>query len=152
MTFVQARRASTLMIAIVALTSSLITTSATAADTTACVTNFIAKGNMFTGKKFDTWQEFPTVATADAFKRVYAAVVKEGWTIVAADKELGAISASQEVSFSEGGKSVPMNILVEAAPAGGSKVSMTFALTGGVMGGTKTVQEGFCKFMAAIDI
>jgi len=44
-----------------------------------------------------------------------------------------------------------MNILVEAAPAGGSKVSMTFTLTGGVIGGAKTVQEGFCKFMAAVD-
>lgn len=152
MTFVHARRASTLVIAVVALTSSLITTSATAGDTTACATNFTAKGNFLKGKKFDTWQEFPAVSTTDAFKRVYAAVLKEGWTIGVADKDLGAISASQEVSFSEGGKAVPMNILVEEVPGGGSKVSMTFSLTGGVMGGTKTVQEGFCKFMAAVDV
>jgi len=104
MTIIQARRAATLLIAIGALTGSLITTPATAADTTACATNFTEKGNFFSGKKFDTWQEFPAVATADAFKRVYAAVLKEGWTIGVADKELGAISASQEVSFSEGGR------------------------------------------------
>lgn len=116
-----------------------------------CKTNFTAKGNFFSGKKFDTWQQFPAVAPPEAFKRLLAVVVKEGWKIAAADKDLGTISATQEVSFSDGGKQVPMNILVESLAPSGSKVSITFSLTGGLMGGTGTVQKGFCKLMAGVE-
>jgi hypothetical protein len=112
------------------------------------VKHFTESGSFFTGKKYGTWQEFPDVATTNAFKRAYAYVAKNGYKILSSDREMGVISATQDVVHSQ--KTVPLNILVEDSGHGGSKVTLTFSIGGGLSTSKKGVQETFSKIMAEV--
>jgi hypothetical protein len=109
--------------------------------------HFTESGNFFTGKKFTTWQEFPDVSTGNAFKRAYAFIGKNGYTIVSSDKDMGVISATQGVT-SRAAKTVPLSILVEALGNGGSKVTITFSLSGGLV--SSGVRGEFARIMDAV--
>jgi hypothetical protein len=109
--------------------------------------HFTESGNFFTGKKMTTWQEFPDVTTTNAFKRAYAWIAKNGYSIVSSDKEMGVISATQNVT-SKAAKTVPISILVENSGHDGSKVTITISLSGGLV--TSGVRGTFAKFMEAI--
>jgi len=115
----------------------------------ACEANFVEDGGFFSGKTFKTWGEFPQVGTAKAYKKVYLFTVKNGYKIVQADKEMGIISASQDVSYGEG-KTAPLNIVVEESGKAGSKVSMTFSTSGGVVAPSDAVKDYFCQTLAEV--
>ena len=112
------------------------------------VKHFTESGSFFTGKKYSTWQEFSDVATTNAFKRAYAYVAKNGYKILSSDREMGVISATQDVVHSQ--KTVPLNILVEDSGHGGSKVTLTFSIGGGLSTSKKGVQETFSKIIAEV--
>lgn len=124
-------------------------TSAVAADERPCIANFTTKGSFMSGKQYQTWQDLPAVNKGDAYTRIYAAIVKDGWKIAQTDKEVGVISAANEVSFGSG-KSAPLNILIEAA-GNGVKVSATFSTSGAVAAKTKSVQESLCGYLKAAE-
>src|ERR1035441_1455240 len=63
--------------------------------------HFTETGSFFTGKKLTTWQDFPDVTTAIAFKRAYAYIAKSEYSIVSSDKDMGVISAVRTVTRSE---------------------------------------------------
>ncbi len=109
--------------------------------------HFTESGSFFTGKKFSTWQEFPDVSTTNAFKRAYAYIAQNGYTIVSSDKEMGIISATHNV-ISREAKTVPLTILVENSGHDGSKVTITKSLTGGVV--DSGVRGFFAKVMAEV--
>src|ERR1039458_2011747 len=109
--------------------------------------HFTESGSFFTGKKYSTWQEFPDVSTANAFKRAYAFIAKNGYTIISSDKDTGVISATQNV-ISQAAKTVPFSILVEDLGHGGSKVTITFSLSGGMV--SSGVRGFFAKVMDAV--
>ncbi len=71
----------------------------------------------------------------------------DGFKIITADKEMGAISAQQNVVDSD--KTVPLNVMVEEEGKG-SKVSLTFATSGGLAVGKEGVQTGMCDVLEAI--
>jgi hypothetical protein len=85
------------------------------------------------------------VKAETAFKRAYASLVKKGYQITHADKDVGMISAAQQVSFSQGGKTAPLNILIEAATRAGSKITYSFSTAGGLSASEDTVRDEFCK-------
>lgn len=110
-----------------------------------CDANFTNEGSFFKGHSMQTNATFKGTQQ-DVFKAVYAQVVKEGWTVTQADKELGSISANQNVSYGNG-KTAPLNVMVEAAGAG-SKVSMVFKTSGGVTAPEDAVRKGFCTLLS----
>ena len=109
--------------------------------------HFTETGSFFTGKKLTTWQDFPDVTTAIAFKRAYAYIAKSEYSIVSSDKDMGVISAVRTVT-SRAAKTVPLNILVENLGTNGSKVTITLSLSGGVVAGG--VRGIFAKVMADV--
>jgi hypothetical protein len=124
-------------------------TAAHGAENEVCIANLTSKGNFLAGRQHSTWQEFPAISNAEAFKRVTAAVVKEGWKIAMANQDLGIISAATEVSFG-GGKAAPLNVIVETKEAG-SKVTITFATSGGVTASKQAIQKSLCGMLTAVE-
>jgi hypothetical protein len=77
----------------------LLSTGAMAADQ--CEENFKVEGNMLTGKTYRTSAVMAGVQQDAAFARALAYTVANGFTVTAADKASGVISAAQTVSFKD---------------------------------------------------
>jgi hypothetical protein len=114
-----------------------------------CESNFTVEGSFFSGKIFSTWSIESDVDEKDAFKKIYLHISKEGWKIENADREIGIISAVQDVSYGKG-KSVPLNIVVEDSDSKNVKVSISYTLSGGVSSPKKAVLEAFCKIISTV--
>lgn len=115
----------------------------------ACSDNFTVEGNFVTGKTFKTSVAFPAVRPQEAYARAYAFTAENGFTITNGDKDLGVITAAQSASFSKG-KTAPLNIVIRSEPSGGARVSMVYALSGGLISPEDAVRKHFCLTMAAI--
>lgn len=113
----------------------------------ACIDNYTKEGSFFSGRTFKSWAEYPTVAPDKAFKSVYQEVVSQGFKINSSDKEMGIISAQQNVTGSA--KTVPLNVLVKDAGKG-SRVELTFVTEGGLSVGEAGLQKGFCDLLGAV--
>jgi hypothetical protein len=111
-----------------------------------CDANFTNEGSFFKGRTLQTHADFRN-PQADVYKAVYAQVVKNGWTITTSDKEMGSITATQSVNYSEG-KTVPLNIMVEKLDDSGSKVSITFKMGAGLSASADDIKKGFCTLMS----
>jgi len=114
-----------------------------AAQAAECEDNFRTDGNFFSGRRYTTSQTFEAAPEA-VFRRAYAALTQEGWVIRSSDRDMLAISAATEVSFGDG-KSAPLNVLVEPT-ATGSRVSMTFTISGGLV--ASNPRGNMCELMA----
>ena len=112
-----------------------------------CATNFSVTGSFFSGKQFKSQAPLPNLAPDLAYRKAYTEVVNRGWQIISVDKEIRMISASQGVSFSSGGKTVPVNIHIRQDGGRGSSISFTLSLTGGLVTSEEGVRDGFCKFV-----
>ena len=112
-----------------------------------CMDHYSKEGSFFSGRSFKSWADYPKTPPKTAFARVYREVVKQGFKINTADKEVGVISAQQNVTGSAA--TVPLNVMVE--PEGkGSKVSLTFQTQGGLTVGEAGLQRGFCDILGAV--
>ena len=89
----------------------------------------------------------PRAAPDKAFKKAYQKVLGDGYKIIIADKDMGLISAQRNVTGSD--KTVPLNVLV-GERGRGSRVSLTFATSGGLAFGQEAVQAGLCGILEAI--
>lgn len=112
-----------------------------------CEENFQASGNMLTGKTYKTSAVMAGVQQDAAFARALAFTVANGFTVTAADKASGVISAAQTVSFGKG-KTVPLGIVFQP-DAGNLKMSMNYATSGGVMSPEAAIKKHFCLTIAA---
>lgn len=110
-----------------------------------CESNLKVSGNFLKGKVYQTNGTVEGVDRASAFKNVHALLVKDGWKIQNADKELGSITAGQEVSYGAG-KSAPLNVLVEEA-ADKINIAVSFSTSGGTMASKKTIVSQFCAII-----
>lgn len=119
------------------------------ADEATCVANFKTSGSFFSGKQYQTWLTLGNVSKPDAFTKIYASLVKDGWKIGQTDKEVGVITASQEVSYGEG-KSAPLNILIETEGTQ-SKATATFTTSGGVAAKAASVQKSLCGYLTSAE-
>jgi 2C-methyl-D-erythritol 2,4-cyclodiphosphate synthase len=119
---------------------------AMAGDTDPCVKNYTVKGSFFTEKSYNTWQEFPDIPSARAFKPAYVYTAKAGWTVNHVDKDLGVISASRKVASSG---SETLNVLIEDAGKG-SKVTITRTESMGLVATKSEIQTEFCQIMTDV--
>lgn len=118
------------------------------ADNRECAQNFTFDGSFWTGRTFQTHATVNGVSQATGMQRAARNLATSGWNINNTDKELGIISASQTVSYGQG-KSVPLNIAFE--PRGqGLRVSVTYALSGGVTSPVEAVRSEFCNIIDAV--
>ena len=81
-----------------------------------------------------------------AYKKALAEVAKRGWQVISSDKEVRMISASQNVSLSSSGKTVPFNILISDEKGKGTTISFTFSISGGLAASEDNVVKTFCDF------
>ncbi|MEJ8856819.1 hypothetical protein WKW79_19750 [Variovorax robiniae] len=120
------------------------TAAKTAANIAPCAANFASSGSFISGKKFSTQVPLPGVSKDTAFTKAYGSLAKTGYQIVQSDKGAGVISAAQGVSFSKGGKSVPLNVVVQSEGKG-SSVAFSFSITGGLSASEDAVRDEFCR-------
>ncbi|BCD97747.1 hypothetical protein [Marinagarivorans cellulosilyticus] len=113
-----------------------------------CETNFTKEGGFFKGTTFKTWANIEGVTVGDAHSSVYRHIAKDGWNIVSSDKEAGVLTASQTVSYGKG-KTAPLNIIFEPNAETGTRISLSYALSGGVSSPKKAVIESFCATIAS---
>ena len=110
-----------------------------------CSANFVVTGTFIAGKQYKTQVPVPGVAPDVAYRKAHAGVVSQGWQVNSTDSTLRSISATQQVSFSRGGKTTPLNVLVQPATGGGSLVVMNYATAGGLHSPEDTVRDSFCQ-------
>jgi hypothetical protein len=135
------------LIRIAILASLSLSSAAFAADPATCEANFTGKGGFMSGKQFVSWQEYPKTKQLDLFKKVYAAVLKQGkFQVTTSDKDLGTITATQSVTAG-GGKTIPVNIMVESNDSG-SKVTANMTVPGGLMASGKEIKKLLCELVA----
>jgi hypothetical protein len=92
-------------------------------------------------------KEYPKAKQLDLFKKVYAAVLKQGkFQVTTSDKDLGTITATQSVTAG-GGKTIPVNIMVESNDSG-SKVTANMTVPGGLMASGKEIKKLLCELVA----
>jgi hypothetical protein len=136
---------------IAAVVSSVLAVPTYAADDQGgCTTNFSVSGNFLSGKAYKTTVALPKASSRIAFKKAYASLVKSGYQIVQSDKEIGSISASQQVTAPDGGKSAPLNIQVDSASGSGSKLVFTYSTSGGLWASEDSIRDAFCKITSDV--
>ena len=114
-----------------------------------CEDNFTTEGSFFSGKTYKTSAQLASVKQPDAYKRAYVFTTENGFTITSSDKDIGVISANQTVSYGKG-KTVPLNISVQ--PDGnGTRISLTYATSGGVTSPEDAIKRHFCLTVAAAE-
>ena len=117
----------------------------------ACAVSFAVTGSFFTEKQFKAAATVSDAAPDVVYRKAYAEVVRRGYQIIQADKEVRIISASKGVAFSRGGKTVPINVQVEGEKSKkGSIVSFTLTLPGGLATSEDGVRDEFCSIAKAI--
>ncbi|MAZ66374.1 MAG: hypothetical protein CMF25_04630 [Kangiellaceae bacterium] len=117
-------------------------------DTRACAQNFTYDGSFLAGRTFKTKDIVKGVNPKTAIKRAAKYTAEDGWNIANIDKEMGIISASQNVSFGDG-KTAPLTISVDSS-SGGSEVRMSYSISGGVTAPVDAVKDHFCATIEAI--
>lgn len=113
-----------------------------------CLENFAVDGNFVMGKTYKTWAVVTGIRLQDAFQRAYAFTAEHGFTILNANKESGVISAAQTVSYGNG-KTVPLTLTFKDE-AGGVRISLRYATSGGVMSPEDAVKSHFCQTITAV--
>lgn len=126
---------------------SLMTIWAQASAGESCTDNFTSSGNFLTGQTYKTSAVLAGVSQGEAFSRAQVFTAANGFTILAADRQAGVISAAQTASLSHG-KTMPLSITVQGE-GGGSKISMQFSLKGGAYSPVDAVKRHMCLTVAA---
>lgn len=112
-----------------------------------CADNFSVQGNILTGKTYKTWATIAGVSRDDAFQRAYAFTVANGFTVVSSNKEAGAISAAQTVSYGKG-KTVPLNVVLQSEGSN-LRIDVNYATSGGLIAPEGAIKKHFCATVAA---
>ena len=134
---------------VVTLIAMPLTAESTSDDPRPCVEHFTEEGGFFKGKTYETWQEHEETPYEDAYRKVAQAVVKDGWSRVETDKDLGIITGSQEVTMGEGAVA-PLNVVIEEKGEGKIRVEAKFSTAGMQKAKKKDVRKALCKIVEAV--
>lgn len=124
--------------------------SAATQNTPLCARNFEVEGSFFEGKQFKTSVPLPTMNPDVAYRKAYASLVGRGWQIVQSDKDIRMVSASQQVTGSSGGKTVPFNVLIKTDTRNVPTVLFTFKMSGMLLASEDGYKKIFCDIAADI--
>jgi len=114
-----------------------------------CMSNFSYEGSNFKGRTFRTKAFVGNVKLPDAMKRAARHISLNGFQINSSDLNLGIISASQPVSYSQG-KTVPLSVSFEEEK-GGVLMNFSYSTSGGVTSPVDAVQKFFCAVTAEVE-
>lgn len=134
-------------VTLVLLALSAFTTQASAADAVQkpCEANYKQEGSFFAGRRFSTFDVLSGVEADAAFKRVYAEMVKSGFKVTNADKEMGMLTSEYVTTHNNASITLPLNVIIEAEGAG---IKVTVNKT--TPSGYATSQDFQIKQMCAI--
>ncbi|MEY4561042.1 MAG: hypothetical protein RLZZ618_319 [Pseudomonadota bacterium] len=121
--------------------------SAVAAQAEACLDNFEGVGTFGTDRSYKTFAVLPDVPVRDAFARVSAFTAGNGFTILSSSGETGVIAAAESSAYAKG-KTVPLNITVQAEGSG-SRVALHYTTVAGVLSPIGAIKRHFCTTLAA---
>lgn len=114
----------------------------------ACDNNFNSSGNFLIGTTYKTVDELPAVNSNSAFDGALADISSEpSWKVLSANKATGDIQAVNADSYAKG-KSIPFNVHIDANGSG-SKISLSYVTSPGVMSPETAIRAQFCKTIAA---
>jgi hypothetical protein len=117
------------------------------ADEAQCRANATDEGSFFSSRTYTAQDEFPDATPLETFKRLDIFVLRDGWRVNQADKDIGTISASKDVAGSEG-KQTNLSIVVESLGAKGSKATVTFQIGFGQVVVGSDVAESLCGMLS----
>jgi hypothetical protein len=115
-------------------------------DSRPCATNSTVEGNVWVGRAFRSFQEYPAARKSDAFDRVVATVAARGWQINATNKDSGIIAASQQAAWGQG-QAAPLNVVIKETAGGGIRIDVVFQTLGGMVLSLDTVREELCNIL-----
>lgn len=110
-----------------------------------CGGQYSESGAFLLGKTFKLKVDIANAPTS-AFNGAYRALVKEGWKVEHADREIGVISAVHGESASKG-KRMPLSVTIEPI-ATGSELTLQFSTPPGLGSTESDVRDGFCRIVA----
>lgn len=110
-----------------------------------CGGQFSDSGAFLLGKTFKLKVEIANGPTP-AFNGAYRAVIKEGWKVEQADREIGVINAVHGESALKG-KRMPLSVTIEPL-ARGSELTLQFSTPPGLGSAESDVRDGFCRIVA----
>lgn len=114
-----------------------------------CQDNFFSNGSVFTTKHYETWAVLPNTQKLEAFTRVLAYTVENGFTVLSSDRDAGTISAVNSASHSKG-KKVPLNVSIKD-DNDGIRVTITYSTPPGVASPEDAIKGHFCRTVAAAE-
>lgn len=115
----------------------------------ACLANFTADGSFIAGKSYKSWQEHRGVTYDAAFRKTAQAIAGAGWATVAPNKDTGTITASQAVTASRRGSSVPLNVIVQDKGGALIRVDVNFNIGPGQVTPEDSAKTELCKIVEA---
>lgn len=113
-----------------------------------CVGTFGAKGNMLSGKTFDTTRVFPMIAPTDALKRGYAFLKNDGMAFAKVDSAAGSFAA---VDPAKTKNAPPFSFSAQAGASGGSVVRLSYAFGPGQFASEGDTRKYFCSLLTSIE-
>ena len=122
--------------------------SETATAKPGCEANYKQEGSFFGGRRFSTSDVLAGVGRDDAFRRIYAELVKSGFKVGTSDKEMGMLTTEYVATHNNASIALPLNVVIEPA---GTDIKVTVNKT--TPGGYATSQEfqirQMCEVIAA---
>jgi len=113
-----------------------------------CAPNFTEEGNIFTGKMYNSFKDFPNASKEKAFDRVLSTVASRGWQVINSNKDIGLISVAQGVVGGKGSTS-PMNVMINSAGKG-IRVEITRKVDGGQIASSDGIANTFCAIFNSV--
>jgi hypothetical protein len=114
-----------------------------------CSRNFVMEQDRFGARTYKTWAVLQGASHDRYFDALYRYAVKEGLRIDAKDREMGTITGSSEVSFSNG-KRVSYNFMVEDLSDGSTQITLVCQTPGGTFSKAVDAEKYFCEVIASI--
>ena len=120
----------------------------TGATKPGCEVNYKQEGSFLGGRRFSTSDVLAGVGKDDAFRRIYAELVKSGFKVGTSDKEMGTLTTEYVATHNNTSIALPLNVVIE--PAGTDiKVTVNKTTPGGYATSREFQIRQMCEVIAA---
>ena len=119
-----------------------------AATKPGCEVNYKQEGSFFGGRRFSTSDVMAGVGKDDAFRRIYAELVKSGFKVGNSDKEMGMLTTEYVATHNNASITLPLNVVIEPAEKD-IKVTVNKTTPGGYATSREFQIRQMCEVIAA---